>query len=185
LISIICPTIDGREHHLTRCERAYCETAEDFEFIVLRNFSTCGQAWNEGLRIAEGDFLHLTADDLEPHPGWLQAALETIRKGSLPCPRILRPDGSLESCGDYAEETVDGTPSDVARIPFFPRFLLPVLYPIFDNQYMGDYWISTQARKQGWPTVVVRDYLFTHHFAQEGRLNTLEEDVRAFREATA
>jgi len=39
LISIVCPTIAGREHWLERCECSYCETTElEHEFIVVRDY---------------------------------------------------------------------------------------------------------------------------------------------------
>ena len=183
MISVIVPTIDGREHWLERCEQAYAETTVDYEFIVLRNYPTCGQAWNEGLRQAKGEWVHLSADDLEPHPGWWQAATEAVERGFLPCPRILNSDGSLQSCGSHAREVENGTHSDVARVPFFPASLVDALFPVFENQYMGDYWISAQALKAGWPTVVVREMLFTHHMAMEGRNRLFAEDVSDYRRA--
>jgi glycosyltransferase involved in cell wall biosynthesis len=38
----------------------------------------CSAAWNAALSWAEGDPLVLAADDLEFHPGWLDAALQTL-----------------------------------------------------------------------------------------------------------
>ena len=79
--------------------------------------------------------------------------------------------------------TSEGVPvgsSDVARVPFFPREILHAFYPILPTHFMGDYWITHQARKIGWPTVVVREFCFTHHFALEGRLDTLSRDLQTY-----
>jgi hypothetical protein len=50
---------------------------------------------------------------------------------------------------------------------------------------MGDYWVTHQARKAGWPTVVVREWEVTHHLASEGRLFSLDADLAAYRRAIA
>ena len=69
MISIICPTISGREHWLERCRVSYLETTQmEYEFIILDDFPSCNAAWNVGIREAKGDYLHLTADDIEAHP---------------------------------------------------------------------------------------------------------------------
>lgn len=184
MISVIVPTIRGREHWLERCQQAYSEnTWHEFEFIVIHDHPTCNSAWNEGIRQAKGEFIHLSADDLEPHSGWDTVGLSCLGKGFLPCPRVLNADGSLQSCGSDAYEHETGTSSDVARVPLFPRALLPAIYPIFDGHYAGDYWVTSQGRKVGWPTVVVREMLFTHHMASEGRLHTLDADWAAFQAA--
>lgn len=186
MISVVIPTIDGREHWFERCLQAFTETSSpDVEYLVYRNFPTCGKAWNEGLREAQGDFILLAADDLEPHPGWWKPAIEVTHREQIPCPRILNSDGSLQSCGFDTKEVPTGTLSDVARVPFLPRRLADVLYPVFENQFMGDYWITWRAQQLGWQTIVVREMMFTHHMAMEGRLFTFEEDLKSFERVTS
>lgn len=180
MISAVIPTVDGRESYLARAIASLRETAPIQEFLIYKNRPTCGVAWNEGIEEASGFYVLLFADDLEAHLGWLHPALLCLGSGSLPCPRILNPDGTLQSCGPDAIEHENGFPSDVARVPFLPLSLAQDLYPVFENQYAGDYWITREAGKQGWPTVVVREMLFTHHLVAERRLNTLQEDWNAF-----
>lgn len=184
MISVIVPTIKGREHWLERCERAYCSTTEDFEFIVLRDYATCGLAWNVGIEQAQGEYIHLSADDLEPHEGWSDYGILAVDAGIIPCPRILNPDGTLQSCGTFAEEAEDGTSSVVARVPFLTREMAEAMWPIMDNHYMGDHWITWKGNQLGWPTLVVRSMVFTHHFAMEGRIDSLAADVKAYHRAT-
>lgn len=181
MISVIIPTIAGREHHLERCLDAYQRnTARPFEVIVVSDRPTCGIAWNDGLADARGDYLHLSADDLEPHPGWDDAAVACVERGQLPCPRIVNADGTLQSCGDRAKEAATGSMCDVARVPFFPRLLLDAVFPIIATHYMTDYWVTARAERAGWPTVVVREMCFTHHLAAEGRLDTMDEDIASY-----
>lgn len=184
MISIIIPTIAGREHHLARCLRAYRLTTDYvYEILIVADKPTCGIAWNVGIEMSRGDYIHLTADDLEPHPGWWKGAFWASGQGWLPEARILDPDGSLHSCGADATERPTGEKADFGRIPFFHRDLLPVVFPIIETHYFTDVWVSHQARKAGIETVISRDYLFTHHWAQEGRLATMQQDMHAFEAA--
>jgi hypothetical protein len=186
MISIIVPTIQGREHWLDGCREAYRRMTKhvEYEFIVLHDYPTCGEAWNQGIRQSKGNWIHLSADDIEPTPGWWQVGTAWLHRKILPAPRILNSDRTLQSCGDTADETPDGTPTDLQRVPFFPRSLLPAIYPIIEVHYATDYWVTHQARKVGWPTLVVRDFCFIHHYAPEGRVDErLASDWAAFKRA--
>ncbi|GIV03711.1 MAG: hypothetical protein KatS3mg015_2541 [Fimbriimonadales bacterium] len=184
LISIIIPTLYSRSHWLEKCLAAYHKSVSiPYEIIILHEYGSCGKAWNVGIKESLGDLIHLSADDLEPHPGWLEAATAVLDDGYLPCPRILNSDGTLQSCGDTAEEVPSGTPAKVARVPLLPRTLALKMLPIFENQYMGDYWISWKASTFGWQTVVVREMTFTHHLAPEGRISSLEKDYLDYMES--
>jgi hypothetical protein len=183
LISVVIPTIKGREHHLERCIDAYQQRTEDFEFIFEVDHRTCGSAWLAGGTKALGDYIHFTADDLEPHPGWWEAAVRCIDSGCLPCPRILRPDGSLESCGQWGTETDEGTETDIARVPFLSRQMWERGAWVLPAHYYTDNWIATRGRQLGIPTVVCRDYGFTHYYASEGRLQTMDADLEVFKAA--
>jgi hypothetical protein len=124
-------------------------------------------------------YIHLTADDIEPHEGWYEAAVETIKDGFLPAPRILNGDGSLQSCGD-ANETPNGTVVEIARIPFATKEQMACIGPIIDQMYFTDNWFSHRGRQCGWESVINRAYLFTHHLAPEGRIDTLYDDSRTY-----
>ena len=171
MISIICPTIDGREHHYSRCHDAYLRTTPDVEWIEVRNQDTCGIAWNIGIARAQGDIIHLTADDLEPQPGWYEAAQEKVEAGFLPAPLILREDGSIDSCGWDRRLRMDGEITEYTRIPFAPREWFDLIGPMLETHYANDHYFSVRAREIGLETVIARRYLFTHYWAKEGRLD--------------
>ena len=183
MISLIVPTIEGREHWLERTLHAYHDTTPDYELIVLRDRATAGIAWNEGWSQAKGDYLHFTADDIEPQAGWWQEGIKWIERGILPAPRVLNTDGTLQSCGDDCSEQETGTPTQVARIPFCSREQAECIFPIIENHYCGDYYFTWKGRQCGWPSLVVRDFVFTHHLVNVGRLNTLDADWAAFQRA--
>lgn len=176
MISIVVPTVKGREHHLKKCLKAYEETTDDYEIHVLLDRPACGQAWVEGAEVATGDYLHFSADDLEPFPGWWQAAMYTADAGVLPAPRILNTDGTLQTCGgqDGFEERPTGYSTDFSRIPFMTRAQWEQIAPIVSDflcstHYFTDNAISWAGWQQRIPTAVHREYQFTHHFAQEKR----------------
>lgn len=181
LISVICPTVSGREHWLEKALMSIRRTVPAFQWLVYENLPTCTEGWNRGIERVEGDYVLLFADDLEAHPGWLQAGIDALEEGIIPCPRILNPDGSLQSCGTFAEEAENGTPSVVARIPFLTREMAQMMHPIWDRHYLSDHWITWKGEQLGWPTLVVRSMLFTHHFAPEGRKDTLAADARDYK----
>jgi len=185
VISVVIPTIRGREHHLRRCVDAYRTTAEEMpvELIEIHNRPTCGEAWAEGGAQATGDYIHFSADDLEPHPGWWKPAIECVKTGKLPCPRILKPDGTLESCGQWGTEMEDGVETNIARIPLLSRAQWEQGGWTIDQHYYTDNWVWHRGQELGYPTVVCRDYLFTHYYAAEGRLETIDDDWQLYVEA--
>lgn len=186
MISIVVPTIDGREAWLERCRDSYCATTPEHEFIVVRNEPTCNRAWNIGVQEASGDFVHLSADDIEAQPGWWQAGQEWIANGYLPAPRILNSDGSLQSCGDTDQEAPTGTRTELTRVPFFSREQMErfAIFPLIDTMYFGDSWVSHRARLHGVETVVVREMCFVHSFATVGRKDeVLYDDLKVFKRA--
>ena len=184
MISVIIPTITGREHWLERCVSAYEESLSPFgqEIIVIKDRPSCGVAWNEGIAQAQGRWIHLSADDLEPvSPSWWMHAVMSADRGELPSARILNTDGTLQSCGTDHHEHEEGEEAFVARIPFATREQFDRIGPMLNEQYMGDYWFSHRGRQCGYKSVVRRDYCFIHHYAQEGRIDTLAADVKAYK----
>jgi hypothetical protein len=174
VISIIIPTIPGRERWLEQCAQAYAETlggGVEYEFRVEIGHPYCGSAWEAGALSARGDYLHFTADDIVPHEGWLAPALEAVEAGFLPCPRVLNTDGTIQSAGEWAAEIADWEPTYIARVPFLSRAQWDLGGWILPTHYYTDNWISERGLRLGIQTVVRRDYLFTHHFAPEGRLD--------------
>lgn len=184
MISIIIPTIQGRELHLDRCVRAYEErTQAEHEIIVIHDKPTCGIAWQEGAERASGHYIHFSADDLEPHPGWDKAARAAVSLGWLPAPRILKPDGRLESCGRWEEEQATDDLTEMTRIPFMSAMQWRMaVAPMLPIHYYTDNWVSFKARLAGIETRVHRHYLFTHHWAMQGRGAGMSQQSRMVRD---
>jgi hypothetical protein len=184
MISVIIPTITGREQWYARCLAAYYATSPaDTEYVTVLDRPTCGVAWNEGAARGRGGYLHFSADDLEPHPGWWEAAIGCVEAGGVPSARILNADGSLQSCGEWGEELPDGTATFIARVPFCSRDQWDLIGPIIETHYYTDNHFTYRGLCAGIPTVIVRAYLFTHHFASEGRLDGVNGRFEADRAA--
>lgn len=177
-ISVICPTVPGREESLERCLTAYRErsTGVDLEIIVIRDVTTCGEGWINGAELAEGDYLHFTADDLEPWESWWQHAVETCDQGQLPAPVVYLPDGNVQSAGGDMNEPNclrswighDREPVPFTPVPFLSREqwdrigMIPV-------HYFSDVWVSERGRRLGIETVLRTYYRLTHHNEPSGR----------------
>lgn len=180
MISIIIPTITGREDHLARCIAAYeANTTEAYEIIIERDHPACGPGWNAGAGRAAGDYIHFSADDLEPHAGWDTAALETVAAQRLPAPRLINQHGRLDSCGLHGVEMENGAVVPMSVVPFLPMDLWRNhVAPVLPIHYFTDNWISWKARRAGWSTVVNRQFAFTHHWAEHGRGAGMTYDQR-------
>lgn len=135
-ISIVIPTIDGREDHYARCLDAYqSRTSNAYEIIVERNWPSCGLAWQAGAARATGDFIHLTCDDIEPLNGWDTAATEALRKHVIPCPLVR--DGRTGAPQSHGYEQPDWSPVYMTSLPFMPRQLWEHgVSPLFVAHYL-------------------------------------------------
>jgi len=218
-IAVIVPTVDGREAHLERCLAAYESSAERegvaIHTVVLRNRPTCGVAWQEGadhvvygkapddawgktaraMRGGLPDYLHFTADDLEPRPGWARAAIDACVAGWLPAPLVYGPDGvSVQSAGGDGDGHLwkvpppPGTASPWCAIPFMPTAAwiggadARPIAPMIPLHYYTDDWLSLQADRAGWPIRFAAAYAFTHYDAAPGRGAGFTQSERAARD---
>jgi hypothetical protein len=188
-VAIVVPTIPGREADVSRCVKAYRRTAPDATIYIERDHPSCGAAWIAGAhKAAPFDYLHLTADDLEPHAGWLETARETVDKGYIPAPLVYHPTGDLESAGlagfgCYRGEYDDWMLIEGTTVPFVTAEMWDAIGMI-DVHYCTDLWVSHQGRKHGWETVIRTGMAFTHYNAPAGRnYGRVPDDTRAYLEA--
>lgn len=175
-LSIILPTIAGREELLDLTTAAYDQTVADpAEIVVVSERPTIGEAWNAGMIEAEGEYVLLGADDLVPFPGAVEAAIEAAERGVYPAPWITRPDGSTEASGSMGggmllgAATPDGTICNSSPIPFFARSLWDAIGTSLPIHYYADDYLAWRARGAGLEIEVVSDYRFTHLEGTVGR----------------
>ena len=99
-LSIVLPSISGREDTLAIVEAAYrASTPVVVEFVKPLDWASVGEAWNAGAAVARGDVLLFAIDDAVPHAGWYEAATRVVNDGDVPSPTLFLNDGSLEGAG--------------------------------------------------------------------------------------
>lgn len=175
MISVVVPTISGREALLDETVEALEDTSPyELEIITPRGYGTCGEAWNAGAELAAGDYLMLTADDMLPHAGWVQAAMDAANTGVYPAPWIVNQDGSTECCGTLGSglllnaEARDGLPVCNSPVPFMRREDWQELGPTIPAHCYSDDYLGYRARLAGLKVEVRRAYKFTHLDGQVG-----------------
>lgn len=175
-VSVIIPTVAGRDDILERVLGAYRATDGVSEVVVEYNNPTCGVAWQKASQAVDGDYVLFGADDLEPLPGWLPPLIEACEAGMVPCPVVLEPDGvTVQSAGATGWDLTKTVPADWGEtgwttVPFIRRDWMDAVLPIPPIHYCTDTWFSAKLQlERGLPTVVRNDSRFVHHNALPGR----------------
>lgn len=182
LISVVIPTIAGREELLAMCKDDYLAlsgTNANVQLIVVEDAPSCGAAWQMGSEQAEGDYIHLTADDIEPLEGWDRAAIDAWHMGVAPASRVWRPDGSLESGVRWETDGDDWAEAGLVQVPFcsydaWHDFIGPMV-PI---QYYSDNWFTHKAVDYGCKVRLTPGYSFIHHRPPVLRAGESEQTLR-------
>lgn len=183
LISVVIPTISGREESLARAVAGYEETLKGIshELIIVKDEITWPTACNTGFEQATGDVLHFTADDLEPIDGWWEGALVALtERDELPAPRVM--NFSADGEFDNPEDGADGDTTWFTRVPILTREQYERIGPWPEIVYYADIWVSEKARVLGIETRMLYSYAFIHHWSGIGRVDSrenLDESGRA------
>ena len=182
MISVVIPTISGREESLARAVDVYERTLKDepHEIIVIKDAPTWPGGCNQGYAQAKGEVIHFSADDLEPLPGWHTGALRHLaHKDELPAPKIMdyRADGKFAN----EEDGGDGWKTHFTRIPIMTRLQAERIGPWPEIIYYADVWVSEKARALGIETRMVYSYAFIHHWCPIGRVDSQRNLVHSQR----
>lgn len=169
-ISVIIPTIEGREDSLEQTLATYRNSldASRLEFVIVRDELSCGDAWNVGAKLATGELLHFGADDLEPaRPDWWIDAAAAIGDGFLPV-------------GSIVEHSLDGETrwfgGDFARVPFIHRDWWRAMPA--GMHYFTDNLLTQRAAEDDHAMRFCESFAFTHRPVRVGRLDTPERFSR-------
>lgn len=187
-VSIIIPTIEGREEYLERAIRGYKErneTEHSLEFIVEHDHKSVGLGWRHGSERASGDYIHFTNDDIVPGFDYLSPLIEACDKGYVPVPIVchaldLDEEGMpLDIIPTDHSWAFDGSPnipndwtkaSDELReypsLPFCSKEQWKKIGPMIPTHYGTDVWFGYRAKIAGYDNVV-RHSFFYHYQAAE------------------
>ena len=155
-LSIVMPTLPGREVELERSMGAYTRlTPVEIEWIIERGHPNCGAAWNVGVPKATGEILHMGADDIEPETdAWFPAAMHALDRGFIPLGWV-REDGPAGTFG-----------RDFARVVICRR---DWWQPVVETLYYSDNHFDDLMRGAGHPPVPVAGFDFYHRRSMIGR----------------
>lgn len=180
MLSIVIPTITGREETLDRCLNSYTQYTphfDDVDVVIIQDAPNWPAACNEGFRQSLGDVIHFTADDLEATEGWLPDALTMcLERNELPAPVVY--NHSLDGEWDNRYDGADGAVTHFTRIPMMTRCQWEEIGEWPEIPYASDVWVSERGRQVGIETRMVYSYRFVHHWSQIGRIDS-PENIRA------
>ena len=174
-ITVVLPTITGREESLQTTIASYESTLEgrDYDIVVIQDAPTWPTACNEGYYKSDSPYILFGADDLDALPGWWdagKAALEE-RPMELPAPRVYDyfppPEGLFMNESDGA----DGDLTHFTRVPLMSKVQWETVGPWPEIDYYADIWVSEKARTLGIRTRMVYGFDFCHHWCQIGRID--------------
>jgi len=171
VISLIIPTISGREDSLAKMLAAYkATTKQPFEIITPKDYPNWPAACNAGQLLAKGEVLHFGSDDVEPLEGWADAMLACLADGFIPAPQLW--NWKVE--GQPVNQDADGIPGNITtftRVPGLTLGMAQLIGPWPEIPYFADNWVSDKGRLVGFQTRVTEGYSFIHHWSQIGRLD--------------
>ena len=171
MISIVIPTLTGREESLARAVRGYKRTLgkTPHEIIVVKDKPTWPTACNEGYALSRGDIIHFSADDLMPLPKWHVEAVAWMKEhDELPAPKVL--NHSRNGTHDNAHDGFNHETTWFTRIPMLRRDQYERIGAWPEYNYVADIWVSEKARMLfGIQTRIFYSYAFVHYWHQVGR----------------
>lgn len=172
MLSVVIPTLSGREESLERTISAYESTLPESDLIIIQDAPSWPTACNMGYRKAKGGIIHFTADDLEPLVGWHEEALARLAdRDELPAPKVM--NHSADGVWDNAVDGPDGALTHFTRVPIMTREQYERIGPWPEQlDYCADVWVSERARVLGIETRMCHSYAFVHHWSQIRRIDT-------------
>jgi hypothetical protein len=169
MITVIIPTISGREDSLKRVVAAY-RRMRGLQIVTPKDYPNWPAGCNAGQLQAKGDILHFGADDLEPIDGWAEPMLECLSNGYIPAPQLWNWVKEGEPV-NQAEDGLPGSFTTFSRVPALTREMAKAIGPWPEIPYYADNWVSLKGSKVGYLTRVTGGYSFIHHWSQIGRLD--------------
>jgi hypothetical protein len=182
---VAAPTVKGRERSAVRLERSLWAQTEPADTLLMRGYSTCGEAWNDAAAWAGAHgyrYLVLTADDLEAAQGALAAARAALDAGWSPSALIARAcptadcEDTIESHGDWGR-AYHGEGDVAVSMTRIPAVRVEWWRPIPPIHYYSDNAVTAVLRMLDVPILASRAFAWRHHWEQPGRISGVGEQA--------
>jgi hypothetical protein len=162
MVQAVIPTIPGREELLAEAVASF--ERHGIGCVVVENSPSCGTGWRIGLERATADLVLLASDDVEvSEDSWgFAEAVARARSGSVVCPIIFWPDGTLQGAGGYGLNLEDGAIAHNCIFPFAARDTLELISPWPERNHYCDVWVSEEARRIGRGPIVTYGFALVH-----------------------
>lgn len=173
MLSIVMPTIAGRGDEVTRTMMKFSiltprHLSGRIEWLMEFDHPNVGSAWNAGAARAQGEYLLLGNDDLEPEgEEWLEGAKVVLDRGDVPL-------------GWVREDAIGTFGRDFTRAPMCKTAWWK---PLPEIHYYSDNAFHEIMRRDGHMPTVAPGYDFYHRRSMVGRDETperVERDRRVF-----
>jgi GT2 family glycosyltransferase len=175
-VSVVVPTIKGREALCEQTVAAFRATvpAGALQIIIVKDRPCIGQAWNDGAEASDGEYIMLAADDVLPHPGWLEAAVLAADESYYPAPLLTLVGGGVLSTGSMGggwllTGCADWAPVCSSQFPFVSAYAWREIGPSLDIHYFADDYLAARARATGLIVAYREGYHLTHLEGVVGR----------------
>lgn len=138
---------------------------------IIKDRSTCGEAWQVGVDQTETDWVCCLADDLCPRkPFWWLGALQMWSEGHVPVPLIwTQPSGEIESAGVWRKHFDHNTVVPMTTIPFCETSFWKGRYIMPNIHYRSDILFSEWCMGEGREPRVCEGFEWDHWWGQPGR----------------
>ena len=159
MISVLIPTIPGREAELFQVTAAYKDQhGDDVEVLTILGYS-----WGTGCNLlaaeAKGDYLLCATDDTVPWEGWFEAGRPLVDEGYCPASRYLHPDGTPLHTRDERPHMAD---VDWTRSWLITPQVFREIGPMIDATWWADIDYSERMIAAGYPIVGCDGFAWTH-----------------------
>ncbi len=173
-LSIIVPTITGREEMFADVIAAYRERTPGYELelITPKDERNWPAACNVGMRTATGEFWCFGSDDLFPLLGWADAAVAAFDEGVMPAAQVWNFEKTDGPCANEQQDGPAGSYTAFSRVTALRADWARAIGPWPEIDYYADNWVCDALRaKLGVLTRVTAGYAFVHMWHQHGRLD--------------
>lgn len=172
LVSILIPTVGGRDELLAQVAAAFRETVPGCEVMRVG-----GHSWGAGLNhlalFAKGSYWLTACDDILPEPGWFEPARAMVDQGLTPATRYFNLEGQPLRPG--TDDAPHGAPIDWCRSFLLTPAIFEEVGEFMDATWWADIDYSERLSASGRPVTACDGFRFTHLDGPRGWLTKAEE----------